>query len=87
MKVEFHKTFVKNFNKRFSSNPKIKAKFFQKTKLFVQNPAHPALKNHALRGKKLGLRAFSITRDIRVVYYVKENTAFFLDIGIHNQVY
>ena len=87
MKVEFHKNFIKNFNKRFSTKPKIKAKFIQKTKLFTKDPAHPTLKDHPLKGKKLGLRAFSITKDIRVVYYVKGDTAYLLDIGTHNQVY
>ncbi len=87
MKVEFHKNFIKNFNKRYSSKPKIKTKFIQKTKLFIKNQSHPSLRNHSLKGKKLGLRAFSVTGDIRVVYYLKGETAYFLEIGTHDQVY
>ncbi len=87
MRVEFHKNFIKNFNKRYSNKPKVKTRFAQKTKLFVKNPFHPSLSNHPLKGKKIGLRAFSITREIRVVYCVKRGVAYFLDIGTHDQVY
>lgn len=34
-----------------------------------------------------GKRAFWITGDIRVVYRVRGDTVYFLDIGTHNQVY
>ncbi len=31
---------------------------------------------------------FFVTGDIsRVIYYIEEDTAYFLDIGTHNQVY
>jgi len=87
MKIEFHRNFTKNFKKRYGNNPKIKKRFTQRTKIFIRNPNHPSLKDHALVGKKLGLRSFSITGDIRVVYYFKGKTVFFLDISTHNQVY
>lgn len=83
MKIEFHQNFIKDFKRRYSSHPKIKRKFFQRVALFEKDPSHPLLKDHALSGKKLGLRAFSVTGDIRVVYFVKNNTAFFLDIETH----
>jgi len=46
------------------------------------------LKDHPLTGKKQGLRAFSITGDVRIVYhFVSDDFVEFLDIGSHNQVY
>jgi len=87
MKIEASHTFIKNFKKRFTHQPEVKKKFFERVKLFSVDPTNPLLKDHPLKGKKIGLRAFSITRDIRVVYYVKEKTVYFLDIGTHNQVY
>ena len=65
----------------------MKDKLKERTRLFEKNPNSPLLKNHPLRGDKLGLRSFSISGDIRVIYYVKDNVAYFVDIGTHNQVY
>jgi len=45
------------------------------------------LQDHLLMGKLEGYRAFSVTGDIRVVYYIHDQTAYFVDIGTHNQVY
>ena len=47
---------------------------------------HP-LNDHGLVGKKLGLRAFAMSGDIRIVYAETEEAYVFLDVGSHNQVY
>lgn len=87
MKVEFTHKFIKIYKRRFSSNQAIKERFDQRTRLFVTNPQNPVLKDHQLGGKLQGYRAFSITGDIRVVYYAFEDIAYFIDIGTHNQIY
>lgn len=87
MKIEFTHDFMKIFKKRFSSKPKIQKKFDERVKKFAGNSDDPILIDHALSGKLQGHRAFSITGDIRVVYYIFEDTAYFMDIGTHNQVY
>ena len=49
----------------------------------------PSLRDHALKGKMKGLRAFSAGFDLRIIY--KEEDGFIvvtlLDVGTHNQVY
>ncbi len=87
MQIEYHKTFIRNFKKRFGDNLKIKKKYKDRLKMFINNPTHPALKDHSLVGDKLRIRAFSITGDIRVVYTEINERIVFLDIGTHNQVY
>lgn len=87
MKVEFTRNFIRNFKKRIAANPAIVIKFEQRLLLFSLNPKDPILNDHKLTGKKIGLRAFSIAGDIRVIYYIHDNTAYFADIGTHNQVY
>lgn len=87
MKVEYKTEFVKTFKKRFARNPKIANKFAERLILFTINPANPILKDHALVGNLIRYRAFSITGDIRVIYYIKDEIAYFVDIGSHNQVY
>lgn len=87
MKIEFTHKFIKIFKKRFSSKSKIHLKFDERVKKFAINPDDPILLDHELSGKLQGHRAFSITGDIRVVYYIFKDTAYFVDIGTHNQVY
>ena len=83
-----HPKFKKAYQKRIKPNPKLIRQTSKRIKLFQENPDHPLLKDHALKGSKLGLRAFSVTGDIRIIYKFKSaNTAIFLDIGTHNQVY
>ena len=87
MNVQFHRDFIKIYKKRVGSNKKLDTKFKERAAIFSRNPENPVLKDHSLRGKRSNCRAFSITGDIRVVYRIENNTAYFIDIGSHNQVY
>lgn len=87
MKVEFTHKFIKIFKKRISSQKALNNKFDERTIFFSKNHTDPILKDHELKGNLQGFRSFSISGDIRVVYYIKGNTAYFVDIGTHNQVY
>jgi addiction module RelE/StbE family toxin len=87
MKVKYSKIFVKHFRKRVFSNYSLTSRFNDRLKLFFTDSKHPLLKDHPLKGKKIGLRAFSITGNIRVIYQIVNNTVYFFDIGTHNQVY
>ena len=87
MKIHFTKDFKKAYQKRIEPNNNLTKRFESRYDLFENDPANPILKDHVLSGKLQGHRAFSITGDIRVVYYIFEETAYFIDIGTHNQVY
>ncbi len=87
MKIYFTKTFKKHYLKRIHSNKNLDNQFKKKVKLFLINKKDPLLKDHPLEGKMKGFRAFSITGDVRVIYYLDKNIAYFVDIGSHNQVY
>lgn len=87
MNVHFLKSFQKNYVKRIKPNKTLDDKFEEKLLLFINNPKDLTLKDHALKGIMKGSRSFSVTGDIRAVYYFKDSSAYFLDIGTHNQVY
>ena len=87
MKIEFSKSYIRAFNKRFRGNASMKIRVRERTELFINNPTFALLHNHPLKGNKEGLRAFSVTGDIRIVYYIYNEIAYFVDIGTHNQVY
>ncbi len=87
MKIEFTHKFIKIYKKRFSSKSSVQIKFNERTRKFAEDPDDPRLADHALGGKLQGHRAFSITGDVRVIYYIFKDTVYFVDIGTHNQVY
>lgn len=88
MKISFHKTFIKHFDKRIKPNKSLLSKFNKRYLVFIQDKSYPLLKDHQLAGDMKGKRSFSITGDIRVVYReLDENTVEFLDIGTHPQIY
>ena len=85
MKVYFHKY----FDKRLAKLPeKIQKKAFQRIGLFQKEPFAEILDNHALTGRYLGSRSIDITGDYRAVYDpVSDDSAHFVDIGTHSQLY
>lgn len=94
MKIESTHGFIKIFKKRFRHKPNIQEKFDQRVRLFAENSTDQLLQDHPLSGKLQGYRAFSITGDIRAIYYISNETAYLVDrevllrkIGTHNQVY
>lgn len=88
MKIEFHPDFRKAYKKRIENNKKLIKKVNERIELFKKDRQDPQLKDHQLTGSKRYYRSFSITGDIRIVYFEKDqDTAIFYDIGSHNQVY
>lgn len=87
MKIEYTSGFNKNFKTRIQQDLYLLKRFKEKLNLFTRSPDDPSLRDHALKENKQGLRAFSITADVRVVYFIREKAAIFIDIGTHEQVY
>ena len=87
MNVHYHNNFTKSYNKRILRNVTLDNRFKERLKLFIEDNQNPILKDHALKGTKIGYRAFSVTGDIRVVYEKVDDGILLHDIGAHNQVY
>lgn len=81
--------FHRHFSKTYQKTPvKIRKYFRSRLKLFVENPFHPLLNNHALHGDLVGYRSINITGDIRAVYKVlDEQTVEFALLGSHGELY
>lgn len=88
MEIRYSTNFVKNFNKRVSKRSVLEKKYKDRLALFIRNRNNPLLKDHKLIGKRKNFRAFSITGDVRVIYFEEsQEIVTFIDIGSHNQVY
>jgi mRNA-degrading endonuclease YafQ of YafQ-DinJ toxin-antitoxin module len=85
--IERRPQFQKHFRTRIVPNKNLKTRFDERLKLFAAGERGKPLNDHPLGKNMKGLRAFSITGDVRVVYYETASTYIFLDFGSHNQVY
>ncbi len=65
MRILQHKNFLKSLDKL---SIKIQHKAVQVIELFVSDPTHPSLRNHSLKGKRLGLRSIDVTGDFRIIF-------------------
>jgi addiction module RelE/StbE family toxin len=81
------KTFKKHYKKRIAPSSKLSKQFDDRVQAFVRGERAQPLNDHALTVSKQGLRAFSISGDIRVIYKETADAYIFLDVGSHNQVY
>lgn len=86
MEIRYHKNFLKRFKKL---SPNLKDKTISAIGKFTKNPRNPSLRNHALKGRLFGKRAFCVTGDIRVIFEEFDDyvLVIMLDVGTHNQVY
>jgi addiction module RelE/StbE family toxin len=78
----------KNFKKRLKRVPKkIQDKFEEKLKIFISNSFSAELNNHKLSSEWVGHRSIDITGDLRAVYKMEGDTAIFLEIDNHSNLY
>ncbi|PIS05109.1 MAG: hypothetical protein COT81_02995 [Candidatus Buchananbacteria bacterium CG10_big_fil_rev_8_21_14_0_10_42_9] len=85
MKIVFHRNFEKQYKKLRLAEKK---RFKQRKDIFLQNPYHPLLNNHPLRGKYKGYRSLSIGGNLRAVYeLIDDEVAYFVAIDTHSKLY
>jgi len=87
MRIEYHRRFKKNFQKRVAENYALSQKFEERLRLLLADRTNQVLYNHRLKGKRNEYWSFAITGDIRVIYKIEGGVLRLYDIGSHNQVY
>ncbi len=86
MNIDATKGFLKAYRKL---STKQKKQVDEALLLYQENRMDEGLRDHALKGSKSGLRAFSAGWDLRVIYREEGGfiTIILIDTGTHNQVY
>jgi addiction module RelE/StbE family toxin len=80
-KIHFTSVYLKSYQRLPKNIQKIQTK---KERLFRENPFHPSLKTHKLKGKYKKFYSYSVTRDYRVLFrFLDKNKVIFYDIGTH----
>lgn len=88
MKAKFSPLVQKDIIKIQEKNKKLADRIEKQIALFEENPKHPSLRTHKLTGSLSNLCSISISISIRMVYILlDENTALFVRIGTHDEVY
>ncbi len=81
-RILYDPDFVKEFKKL---NREFQERAVKAERLFRQNPLHPSLRLHRLRGRLRGLWTISVTMAIRIVFKQNASGAIvFLSIGKHD---
>ena len=81
-------SFIRAYDKLVKGQPSLELLFRDRIQIFSENPFDATLKTHKLGGKLKELWAFSLNRDLRIVFrFVKPNTAVLENIGTHDDVY
>lgn len=85
MRISLHR----NVKKRYRKFSKSERRHFKKRRdLFLENPFHPLLNNHALQGVYQGYRSINITGDLGAIYEkVDSDTVYFIALGTHSELY
>ncbi|MBI3442983.1 MAG: type II toxin-antitoxin system mRNA interferase toxin, RelE/StbE family [Candidatus Sungbacteria bacterium] len=85
MNFTFHRQFRKHLEKL---NHKQRQRVRERLHIFLDNPFHSALNNHALKGKYLDYRSINITGDLRAIYKsVSEDECIFVALDTHSNLY
>lgn len=84
MTISYSKNFIKLAKKL---SPELRKKLLERIEVFSENPLHPSLRNHQLKGKYKEYRSIDITGDMRALYLQKEHEAIFDAVGTHSQLY
>jgi mRNA-degrading endonuclease YafQ of YafQ-DinJ toxin-antitoxin module len=84
MDVRYHRKFLKRI-KRMPA--KVQAAFETRLCMFMDNPAHPQLHDHAVDRAYPGCRSINVMADYRAIYRAHEGFAEFIAIGSHAELY
>lgn len=87
MKIFFTARFRRSYKRLVLRSEKLRELVKERILIFQKNSKENLLKDHALKGKLKGYRAFSIGYDLRIIYCKEKSACIFFDIGAHKDVY
>lgn len=82
-------TFTRTARRFLKRNPHLRGELEHTLRQLEENPSHPKLKLHPLKGKLAGKHAASLTYSHRIVLILalEEDEIILLDVGTHDQAY
>lgn len=89
----FSSSFKRSFKSITRREPNLEEKIANRLNILVDDPFHPSLKTHKLKGKLSGVWACTVEYDCRIVFNFKKHPdseieeILLIDIGSHDEVY
>ena len=87
MTLDFSPEVKKELRKIRQKDSRLYRKIEKQLYIFLEDPNHPSLRHHKLSGNLKELWSISITDNFRIVYSLEGDTAYFIKIGTHDEVY
>ena len=84
MKIFFHRKFTRQFKKL---PKKTQEQFYQRLTIFEIDQFNPLLNNHCIHHPYEGCQSINISGDMRALYEIINDTAIFIRIGTHSELY
>lgn len=85
-KIAFGPDFQKKLKKLVRQDNTLSKRIQKQLRLFEQNPRHPSLRLHKLKGNLQNTWSLSVDRGFRLLFIEDENYYFF-DMGEHKDIY
>jgi len=84
VEIKFHK----NFKKRFKKIPfSVQERFYERLDLFLKDKFDKILHNHSVDRAFPNCKSINISGDYRAIFEEQEDTAIFITIGTHSELY
>ncbi|MBU2568774.1 MAG: type II toxin-antitoxin system mRNA interferase toxin, RelE/StbE family [Gammaproteobacteria bacterium] len=85
----FTESYKKRARRFAKQHPELKEQYRKTLLLLSQNPFHPALRLHALKGKLADLHSVSINLSYRITIemIISEKEIILVNVGSHDEVY
>ena len=91
--MPYHLVFTDDYTRRalrfLKRHPELKAQYAKALALLEANPHHPALRLHALSGRRAGLHSVSINLSYRITLelLIHDRQIIPINVGDHDAVY
>ena len=88
-KLVFTQGYARIERKFFKRHPELLSRYHKTLGLLEQDPFHPALRLHALKGNLAGLHAVSINLQYRITLEleIRDQMIILVNVGSHGEVY
>ena len=89
MKLLSTKSYDRKLKKFKKQNPHLRDQYVKTIYLLSDNPYHPSLRLHRLKGKLKNFYSVSINIQYRIIidFIIKDDTIILINIGGHDEVY
>jgi addiction module RelE/StbE family toxin len=86
-RLRFKKQFMRQASKITKNSKVLDEKLLKTLKTLQENPFTLSLKTHKLSGNLTDRYSAFVTKDIRIIFSLSDDTVHLLNIGSHDEVY